>query len=122
MGNCSINICDGSELELAWSKKSSSYFENNSVGAGNIWIYFVSLFFSYYISYFISQVLFTLRVFLLLSPLDDACLDIANDNGSFQVSSEAEFTSPLSVHVTFATDTEEELSCCKQLLQVLKSC
>ena len=27
--NCSINIWDGSELELAWSKKSSSYFENN---------------------------------------------------------------------------------------------
>ena len=28
MGNCSINIWDGSELELAWSKKSSSCFEN----------------------------------------------------------------------------------------------
>ena len=27
--NFSINIWDGSELELAWSKKSSSYFENN---------------------------------------------------------------------------------------------
>ena len=29
MGNCSINILVRSELELAWSKKSSSYFENN---------------------------------------------------------------------------------------------
>ena len=29
MGNCSINIWDGSDLELAWSKKSSSSFENN---------------------------------------------------------------------------------------------
>ena len=28
MGNCSVNIWDGSEFELAWSKKSSSYFEN----------------------------------------------------------------------------------------------
>ena len=26
---CSINILDGSELELAWPKKSSLYFENN---------------------------------------------------------------------------------------------
>ena len=29
MGNCSINIWDGSELELALCKKSSSYFGNN---------------------------------------------------------------------------------------------
>ena len=29
VGNCIINIWDGSELGLAWSKKSSSYFENN---------------------------------------------------------------------------------------------
>ena len=27
MGNGSINIWDGSELELGWSKKSSWYFE-----------------------------------------------------------------------------------------------
>ena len=30
MGNCSINIWDESEFELAWSKKSRSYFENNN--------------------------------------------------------------------------------------------
>ena len=29
MGNCSINIRDGSEVELAWFKKNSSYFEIN---------------------------------------------------------------------------------------------
>ena len=29
VGNCIISIWDGSELRLAWSKKSSSYFENN---------------------------------------------------------------------------------------------
>ena len=29
MKNCRINIWDGSELELAWSKKSSSCLENN---------------------------------------------------------------------------------------------
>ena len=29
MRNCSINIWEWSKLELAWSKKSSSYFENN---------------------------------------------------------------------------------------------
>ena len=29
MRNCSINIWDASEHELAWSRKSSSYFENN---------------------------------------------------------------------------------------------
>ena len=27
MGNCSIKIWNGLEVELAWSKKSSSYFE-----------------------------------------------------------------------------------------------
>ena len=29
MGNCCVNVWDGSELELAWSKKGSSYFGNN---------------------------------------------------------------------------------------------
>ena len=29
MGNCSINILDGSKWELAWSKESSSYLENS---------------------------------------------------------------------------------------------
>ena len=108
--NCSINIWDGSELELAWSNKSSSYFENNfpifllsgisntsiykvrdvlhrvnffvtktfsifsetlSLGAGNIWLYYIQLIWSYiypnyfYPIYYCQQVLFTLRVSLL---------------------------------------------------------
>ena len=29
VGKCIINIWDRSELELAWSKQSSSYLENN---------------------------------------------------------------------------------------------
>ena len=29
VGKYGINIWDGSELELAWSKKSSSYLKNN---------------------------------------------------------------------------------------------
>ena len=29
LGNCGINISNGSELELDWSKKSRTYFENN---------------------------------------------------------------------------------------------
>ena len=29
MASCSINIWDGSELELTWSEKSSSYLQNN---------------------------------------------------------------------------------------------
>ena len=29
VGNCNVNIWDGSELELAWSKNRSSYFQNN---------------------------------------------------------------------------------------------
>ena len=29
MRYCAINICDGSELKLAWSRKNSSSFEEN---------------------------------------------------------------------------------------------
>ena len=55
------------------------------------------------------QVLFTLRVSSLLSPLNDASVDIVDDEGS----PEAEFKSPLYVHITFATETP----CLGQLLQ-----
>ena len=55
------------------------------------------------------QVLFTLRVSSLLSPLNDASVDIVDDEGS----PEAEFKSPLLVHITFATETP----CLGQLLQ-----
>ena len=42
-------------------------------------------------------------------PLNYASVDIVNDEGSFQVSPKAEFTSPLYVHITLAIDTESEL-------------
>ena len=58
--------------------------------------------------YYCQQVLFTLRVSSLLSPLNDASGDIVVDEGSFQFSPEAEFTSPLYVHITLAANTETE--------------
>ena len=67
------------------------------------------------------QVLFTLRVSSLLSPLNHASLDIVNGEGSIQFSLELKFTSPLFVHITFATNTEVESPCFAQLL-VLKTC
>ena len=54
---------------------------------------------------------FTLRVSSLLSPLNDASVDIVYDESSFQFSPEAEFTSPLYICVTLSTDTEAESSC-----------
>ena len=48
-----------------------------------------------FIFYYFQQVLFTLRVSSLLSPLNDASGDIIDDEGSFQFSAETEFTSPL---------------------------
>ena len=78
MGNCRINIWDGSELELAWSKKCSSYF------------------------------LFTLRVSSLQLPSNDASGETIDDKSSCQFSPEAEFTSPIYVHITLLTDTERE--------------
>ena len=60
-------------------------------------------------------IFFTLRVSSLLSPLNDASVDIVDDEGSFQLFLEAEFTSPLYVHVTLPTDTEAEPPCFVQL-------
>ena len=42
----------------------------------------------------------------MLSPLNDASVDIVDDEGSFQFSPEAEFASPLHIHATLPTDTE----------------
>ena len=49
--------------------------------------------------------------------MDDGSVDNVNDEGSFQFSPEAEFTSPLYVHITLGTDTEAESPCFAQLLQ-----
>ena len=77
----------------------------------------MNTFYIRFIFYYWQQVLFTLRVSSLLSPLNDASGDIVVDEGSFQFSPEAEFTSPLYVHITFATDTEAESTCFAKLLQ-----
>ena len=51
---------------------------------------------------------FTLRVSWLLTSLNDASVDIVDDEGSFEVFPKAKFTSPMNVYITLATDTEEE--------------
>ena len=53
----------------------------------------------------------------MLSPLNDASVDIADNKGSFQFSPEAEFTSPLYLYIILATGTEVEALCLAQLLQ-----
>ena len=45
--------------------------------------------------YYFQQILFTLRVSSLLSPLNDASVDIVDDEGSCKFSPEAKFASPL---------------------------
>ena len=74
-------------------------------------IFCITLFFYYY-----QQVLFALRVFSLLLPSSDSSGDIVDGEGSFQFSSKAEFTSPLYVHITIATDTQIESPCFAPLL------
>ena len=63
------------------------------------------------------QVLFTLGVSSLLSPLNDASVDFADDMSSFQFSPEAQFTSPLYFYMTLATDTEAKSLCFPQVLR-----
>ena len=53
-----------------------------------------------FIFYYCKQVLFALRVSPLLSPLNDASVDIFDDEGSFQFPPEAEFASLLYVLLT----------------------
>ena len=66
----------------------------------------MNTFYNPFFFYHCQQVLFKLRVSSLLSPLNDASVDIVDDEGSFQFSPEAEFTSHLYVHITLAKDTE----------------
>ena len=58
-----------------------------------------------------------LRVTSLLSPSNDASVDIVDNEGSFQFSPEAEFTFHLNVQITLATDTEAGSPYFAQLLQ-----
>ena len=78
-------------------------------------IFYISLIF-----YCWQQVLFKLRVSSLLSTLNDASVDIVDDEDSFQFSSEAEFTLPLYFHITLAKDAEPESLCLARLLQFKK--
>ena len=70
-------------------KISPIFFRAPSVGAGNIWIYFISHFFCYYCQ----KVLFTLNVSLLLLSLNDASVWYVDDEGPIHFSPEAEFIS-----------------------------
>ena len=78
---------------------------------------YFNIFYILFIFFYCQQVLFTLRVSSLLSPLNDVSVDIVGDEGSFQFSPEAEFASPLYVHINLATDTEAESLCFAQLPQ-----
>ena len=77
----------------------------------------MNIFYIQIIFYYCQKVLFTLRVFLLLSLLNDASVDILDDEVSFQFSPEAIFMSPLYIHITLATDTETESPSFAQQLQ-----
>ena len=68
-----------------------------------IWIYFKSHLFS------IIANKFYIKSFFITITINDASVDIGDDEDSFQFSHEAEFTSDVYVHVNFATDTEAEL-------------
>ena len=70
-----------------------------------------------FILYYCQQVLFTLRFSSLLSPLNDASVDIVDNEGSLQFSREAELASPSYVHISLAADTDAELLCFTQLPQ-----
>ena len=79
---------------------------------------YLNIFYISFIFYCWQQVLFKLRVSSLLSTLNDASVDIVDDQDSFQFSPEAEFTLPF--HITLVTDTEPESLCLAQLLQFKK--
>ena len=53
----------------------------------------------------------------LLSPSNEASVDIVHDERSFQFSPEAESRLHLHVHITLATDTEAGSPCFAQQLQ-----
>ena len=56
---------------------------------------YLNIFYVSFIFYYYQQVLFTLRVSSLLTPLNDASGNIVDGESSFQFSPEAEYTSPL---------------------------
>ena len=77
-----------------------------------------------YLIYFLlpSSFIYINIISSLLSLLNAISVDIVDDEGSFQFSPEAEFTSPLYVHITCATDTEAEITVLCTTATVLKTC
>ena len=65
----------------------------------------MNIFYMPFIFYHCQQVLLTLRVSSLLSPLNDVSVDFADDMGSFQFSPETQFTSPY----TFTSSLQQTL-------------
>ena len=49
--------------------------------------------------------LYPIFAFIVLLSLNDASVDIVDDEGSFEFSPKVEVTLPLHVHMTLATDT-----------------
>ena len=82
----------------------------------------MNIYYTPFLFYYCQQVLFTLIVSFLLSPLNDASADIFDDEGSFQFSPEAAFTSTLYVHITLTTDTEAESCLLRTTTTMLKTC
>ena len=76
----------------------------------------MNIFFILFIFYYWQQVLFTLRVSSLLSLLNDASVDIVDDEGFFSFLLKVN-AQPLYVHVTLLTDTEAESPWFAQLRQ-----
>ena len=74
-------------------------------------------FYMSFIFYFCQQALFELRVSSLLSLIDDASVDIVDDEGSFQFSPEGELASPL--YVRFTSPLQQTL---KQNHRALYNC
>ena len=64
---------------------------------------YLNIFYIPFNFYYCQLVLFPLEIYSLLSRLNDVFIDIIDDKCSFQFSPDAEFTSPLYVHITFAT-------------------
>ena len=61
------------------------------------------------------KTLFTLSD-LLLSSSNDVSADTVDDESSFEISPNAQFISPLHVHITYVTDTDAAASRLAQLL------
>ena len=81
---------------------------------------YLNIFYISFIFYCWQQVLFKLIVSSLLSTLNDASVDIVDDEDSFEFSFEAEFILALYFHITLVRDTEPEWLYLAQLLQLKK--